>query len=567
MISLKQVSKKFRLYNRPYDRFLEWMHLGVHHEEFWALRKMDLEIPRGRTVGIIGANGAGKSTLLKLITGTLLPTEGVIEISGRIAALLELGTGFHPEFSGRQNIAINGQLLGLNHEETQKLEPEIIAFSELGPFIDQPIRTYSSGMIMRLGFSIAAATNPEILIVDEALSVGDARFSQKCIRRIREFRDAGTTILFVSHDPAAVTMLCDEAVLLQRGVVRSIGAPKDVLEEYNALLAQTGEGNVEMKITRVGHESNERAARRHGTFQAVISKLELTDGAGRPTDVFHPGEMMHLTVRVDFLTDVKEPSVGFLIKDRLGLDIFGTNTTLRESEIGPRRAGESAEIEVEVPLNLGYGDYSITVAVHEDETHLEACYEWADNAAIFKVRHREKPWWTGVAVLDPKITVKHLAGEENMELGATLAERFSQLEDPLPLRIDPPSPFLHGFREVEEDEIGSFRTFESIGRFVFTPSNEYIQIKAKAVAVDTPLEVALRHHACGGLGALSLDGGGGVLSWQLPERVQGQPGVYELTVRPVAQDDKSIITLAIYEISTVGEVEETPPWPATTPSK
>jgi len=230
MISLRQVSKVFRLYNNPTDRLMEWVLPVKRHQEFHALRDITLEIPKGRTIGLIGQNGAGKSTLLKLITGTLLPTYGTMEIRGRVAALLELGTGFHPEFTGRQNIYVNGQLLGMSREELVKLEPEIIAFTELGPFIDQPVRTYSSGMVLRLGFSIAAAMNPELLIIDEALSVGDARFSQKCIRRIREFRDEGTTILFVSHDPGAVTTLCDEAVLLERGAVRSRGLPKDILE-------------------------------------------------------------------------------------------------------------------------------------------------------------------------------------------------------------------------------------------------------------------------------------------------------------------------------------------------
>ncbi|HQH12972.1 MAG TPA: ABC transporter ATP-binding protein, partial [Candidatus Sumerlaeota bacterium] len=198
------------------DRILDWVvpGAGKRYRDFWALRQVSFSIPKGRSVGIIGANGAGKSTLLKLISGTAKPTSGEVRVQGKIAALLELGMGFHAEFTGRQNIRMNGKLLGLTDDELDERIPKIIAFSELGDFIDQPLRTYSSGMYVRLGFSVVASVDPDILIVDEALSVGDLHFQQKCIRRIREFHEQGTTLLFVSHDPGAVKLLCEEAILL-----------------------------------------------------------------------------------------------------------------------------------------------------------------------------------------------------------------------------------------------------------------------------------------------------------------------------------------------------------------
>ncbi|MCC6546019.1 ABC transporter ATP-binding protein [Candidatus Sumerlaeota bacterium] len=406
MISLSHVSKKFKLYRRPSDRLLEWGGLGKRHGEFLALRDINLTVSEGRTMGIVGMNGAGKSTLLKLITGTLLPTEGTIEIHGRVAALLELGTGFHPEFSGRQNIHVNGQLLGLAPEQVRALEPEIIAFSELGAFIDQPLRTYSSGMVVRLGFSIAASIQPEVLIIDEALSVGDARFSQKCIRRIKEFREQGTTILFVSHDPNAVMTLCDEAVLLNEGRIVGEGSPRDILEEYNALLAAKGSGNLEMRISRGSREEFSLAPRRHGSFEAFISGLRLIRANGAPSDVYTPTEVMRIQFRAHFQTPVESPTIGFMIKDRLGLNIYGTNSFLKSNQCGPFQTGDAIDVEISVPLRLAYGDYSITVAIHHDETHLDKCYEWTDNAAIFHIRHEGKPDWSGMVVLDPMFSIK-----------------------------------------------------------------------------------------------------------------------------------------------------------------
>jgi len=556
MITLRDVSKKFRLYRRPSDRLLEWMHLGPRHQEFFALRDVSLHIPKGRTVGIVGQNGAGKSTLLKLITGTLLPSTGSIEINGRVAALLELGTGFHPEFTGRQNIYMNGQLLGLTQGELRSLEPEIIDFSELGPFIDQPIRTYSSGMILRLGFAIAAAMNPELLIVDEALSVGDARFSQKCIRRIREFRDAGTTILFVSHDPGAVTTLCDEAILLERGEVVGRSTPKEILEEYKALLAARGAGNVAMKITRRSASSELDAPRRHGTFQAIITKLEVCNARGVPADVFHPEDEMLLRARIDFLAGVTSPTVGFLIKDRLGMEIFGTNTLLSGVKLESFRAGEFVELDVRLPLALGYGDYSVTVAIHEDETHLEACYEWTDNAAIFRVRAPGKLSWYGVARLQPAFETRRGATDQAL-LGEALQLRYSDLPDPLSTAPRAPSPFVSGFGDAPGHESLPLAGREA--RFLFQPRHRLIVLD-----VENEADVAA---------VLSLSLGGGVLGrcevapgragcvFPVPASGLDRAGIFDLTASAAAEDQSP--QLRLYQVRSTETPEESQQWPIT----
>lgn len=559
MIALRHVSKTFKLYRHPSDRLVEWMRLGRRHKEFHALRDINLVVPPGRTLGVVGQNGAGKSTLLKLITGTLLPSEGTIEIGGRVAALLELGTGFHGEFTGRQNIYINGQLLGLHYDELQRLEPEIIGFSELGPFIDQPIRTYSSGMVMRLGFAVASAIEPELLIVDEALSVGDARFSQKCIRRIREIRENGATILFVSHDPGAVTTLCDEAILLEAGELRSRGTPKDILEEYKALLAAKGTGNVAMKIVRTG-AGDANAPKRHGTFQAVISRIDVCNARGVPADVFHPEDLLLLRVRVDFLAEVAAPTVGFLLKDRLGLDIYGTNTALQKISLGPRfRAGEYAELEIEMPLRLGYGDYSVTVAVHEDETHLENCYEWTDNAAIFRVRHGDKPLWTGLAQLDPKFKVtRGQTGTADLE--EALRARFGELPDPMLASLTAPSPFLEGFGHPAEKPAGAERLMAPAARFLFQPRGRQLRLKI-AVEGEGPVDLTAALSGNAELGMLRLAPGRHVAAFPLPD---GLTGLHVFDLVAVGAEGGSAPQVGVYEVSSSEVPEESGQWPITT---
>lgn len=572
-IRLADVSKRFRLHRHSVDRMLSWMSLPSRSRDFWALRHIDIEVPRGRTLGIVGPNGAGKSTLLKIVTGTLVPTAGQVHVAGRVAALLELGTGFHPEFTGRQNIRVNGQLLGLTPDEIARHEREIIAFSELGPFIDQPLRTYSSGMVLRLGFAIAASVEPQILIVDEALAVGDARFSQKCIRRIREFREAGCTILFVSHDAMAVSTLCDEAILLDQGRLVHRGAPDEVLERYGALLALQGQGNSEMRVRWVapGEATEEPAATRYGSFQALVAGIELLrDDDGSHSDVFLPGATLRLVLTVLFLSEIENPTVGIMIRDRLGVDVFGTNTALLGMKLGTFAAGDSARIEVRLPLLLGDGDYTITAAVHRDETHLEECYDWTDRLAIFQVRSASRPTCSGRVRLNSQWTCERQARD-----GATLPEAltavFGAFADPLPLEGLSPAPFLGGFHGVERTSHDvPFRWCGRRGWFVFRPTHARLVL---AVGLP-PLEgdgdarrISLRSVAAGEVGSCRLDAELGLAEFTLPASCLGRPGLYELAVdaawrEPTDSGPGRELGVALYALRTIPDGEGLPPWDA-----
>jgi lipopolysaccharide transport system ATP-binding protein len=559
MISIRQLSKTFKLYKRPSDRLVEWFLPLERHQLFHALRDINLEIPPGRTLGIVGANGAGKSTLLKLITGVLLPTTGTLEVRGRIAALLELGTGFHPEFTGRQNIYVNGQLLGMTYEQMKELEEEIIAFSELGAFIDQPIRTYSSGMYLRLGFSIAACVRPEILIVDEALSVGDARFSQKCIRRIREFRDNGTTILFVSHDPGAVSLLCDEAVLLDKGLMRLVGSPKEVLEEYNAMLAAMGSGNSEMHITRPVRLGGADQPRRHGTFLALITELQTLDQHGEPTQVYAPGDEMQVVIRIAFLAPANNPTVGISFRDRLGQDLYGTNTHLKRVATGRFAPGSALELRVRVRVPFGYGDYSLTTAVHDDENHLDACYEWTDNAAIFSVRLSGKLDWSGLVELAPTIQASGIEVTP-VALAEALAQRFPQLPNPITVDGVVPNPFLFGFGPVQHSDGRNWRHLASEGCVVAPITGEYLVVLVENLG-QSPVRLEAK---------MPLENESS--EWNIPQgrcalvirnRLHGKGSVWPLVLNHGGAPD----TVRVHQVETIAQWRDSPEWPSPAPAR
>jgi lipopolysaccharide transport system ATP-binding protein len=399
MLSIRNLGKAYRRYAHQRDRVLEkllpWQ--GPRHERTWVLRNVDLEVAQGECVGIVGQNGAGKSTLLKLVTGTTTPTEGEVRLSGRVAAILELGMGFHPEFSGRQNVLIAGQLLGLGDDEIEAAVPDIQRFAEIGAYFDQPIRVYSSGMQMRLAFAVATAVRPDFLIVDEALSVGDAYFQHKSFARIKSFRDEGTTLLFVSHDPGAVKTLCDRAVLLDRGVVVRDGKPDDVLDYYNAIIAKR---EADYEIRDVEARLGETRTTRSGDRRATINGVELFDGAGRPARAFLSNAPMKLTVRFSTATTLPGITVGFLIRDRLGNDVFGTNTHhLEVPEQSPLPPGRY-ECGFDIPrLSLGLGHYSMTIALHAADSHMAGNYDWWDQAVVFQVLRANEPLRIGVANL------------------------------------------------------------------------------------------------------------------------------------------------------------------------
>jgi lipopolysaccharide transport system ATP-binding protein len=403
-ITVSHVSKSYRRYARPWHRLGEWLSGGrlVWHEAFWALRGITFAVAPGESVGIVGLNGAGKSTLLKILTGTTQPTEGEVRIEGRTAGLLELGMGFHPDFSGRQNVMVAGQLMGLPARDLIARMPDVEAFAEIGAYLNQPVRTYSTGMAVRLAFAVATAARPEILIVDEALSVGDAYFQHKCIRRIKEFQEAGTTLLFVSHDPAAVRTLCGRAILLDQGRLIQDGPPDRVLDYYNAMIAKR-EATREILQAEAGRG---RTTTRSGTFEARIAEIDLLGADGRPTRAFTVGDLARVRARVEFTSTIVAPTIGILIRDRVGNDVFGTNSFHVAPIEGTYEDGESLTVAFEMPLNLGAGTYTLTVAVHSDATHLVDNYDWWDKVIGFEIVPGPEPAFVGSTWLPVRLHVE-----------------------------------------------------------------------------------------------------------------------------------------------------------------
>ena len=408
MIKVENVSKKFKVYPNRKDRLKEWLSFGkkVCHQECWALRGISLNIGRGQIFGLVGLNGAGKSTLLKVITGTLAATSGRVVTKGKIAALLELGMGFHEELNGRENVIINGKLLGLTSEEIHSRLDSIEAFCELGDYFDKPVRTYSSGMYVRLAFALATSVDPDILIIDEALSVGDAYFQQKCVRRMEEFRRHGTTILFVSHDLSMIKLFCDQVALLRQGQVEAVGSARDMLELYNARLADH-DSCFQLEKSREGSSPDQ--AVRFGNGKAQIRSVSLVcGGIGRVT-ALEAGQDCQVRLQADFFARVENPTIGILIRDRLGYDIFGTNSRRLYKQSGVWQRGESGIFCFDFQMNLGPGEYTLSVAVHQDETHAGECYQWVDRIVSFKVLPRTDFQFLGVSLLRTKFSVEKAA--------------------------------------------------------------------------------------------------------------------------------------------------------------
>lgn len=401
-ILVNNIGKAYKRYPSHWARLAEWMFpfTKKHHDVKWVLRDISFRVEPGQAVGIIGINGAGKSTLLKLITGTTQPTTGKVSISGRVAALLELGMGFHPDFTGRQNVYMAGQLLGLRVEEINALMPEIEAFAEIGEHIDQPVRVYSSGMQMRLAFSVATARRPDVLIVDEALSVGDAYFQHKSFDRIREFRNLGTTLLIVSHDRTAIQSICDRAILLDGGRLAKEGGPEEVMDFYNALIAERENSTVEQKKTDDG-----RVQTTSGTGEATVTDITLLDESGAPVEMVNVGAKVTLRVRIRVNAPVPRLVLGYMIKDRLGQPIYGTNTHYAEMPLDGLKEGDCAEYRFAFPANIGPGSYSVTTALTSTETHLGNNYEWRDLALIFTVVNLNRKSFVGSSWLEPEIEI------------------------------------------------------------------------------------------------------------------------------------------------------------------
>jgi lipopolysaccharide transport system ATP-binding protein len=433
-LRVESVSKQYRIYDRPADRLKESLTRGrrKYHREFWALSDISFEIERGTTTGIIGPNGSGKSTLLQIITGTLEPTHGAVWSEGRIAALLELGAGFNPEFTGLENVFMNASLLGLSRGETEALLPQIESFAEIGDFIYQPIKTYSSGMQLRLAFSTAIATSPDILIIDEALAVGDAVFQHRCLRRIKEMQEGGTTILFVSHDPAAIRALCTRAILLNQGQMIADGAPPDVLNRYQKIImarqqayeasrgstdSAIGEGELlQIDAAPLSHLF------RHGDRSAEILQVEVLDQSGQRVELVETGEPV--TVRVVYVAqaDLEDVVCGFLIRNRHGIHIYGTNTELQQIASGPVSKGQVNEVRFDFNCWIAPDLLSLSVAVHSAAGE---SYDWVDGCVFFRVM--APTTIEGVANLNASATMKRL-GYTAPRVQETLAAETSVVE-------------------------------------------------------------------------------------------------------------------------------------------
>ena len=393
-ITVTNLGKAYKQYPTRWSRLAEWILPGdkPRHTLKWVMQDVSFTVNPGEAAGIIGINGAGKSTLLKMITGTTQPTTGSVHITGRVAALLELGMGFHPDFTGRQNAYMAGQLLGYSVEDITRLMPEIEAFAEIGEYIDQPVRVYSSGMQMRLAFSVATAHRPDVLIIDEALSVGDVYFQHKSFDRIREFRKLGTTLLIVSHDKAAIQSICDRAILLNAGRLAMEGEPEAVMDYYNAMLADHQNQEV-----RQVERSDGKTRTDSGTFEAEIFNINIIDENGQDVEIVAVGALITVQIDVRVNMDIDGLVLGCGIKDKLGQMIFGTNTFHTKQAIPSAKTGEMLRFNVTFSANLGVGSFSIHCSLVRNDNHIDKNYHWIDGAKVFEVVNTNKPLFVGCA--------------------------------------------------------------------------------------------------------------------------------------------------------------------------
>lgn len=447
-IHVNHLGKAYKRYAKKSARILEWLGMGVHHQPHWVLQDINFHIQPGEAVGIIGVNGAGKSTLLKLIAGVMRPTTGDIQLHGRVAALLELGMGFQGDFTGRQNVHMSGLLAGMTAQELQGKMAEIEAFAEIGDYIDQPVRTYSSGMQVRLAFSVATAVRPDILIVDEALAVGDVFFQQKCFERIRSFLQQGTTLLFVSHSAATVYTLCNRAILIDGGRVALDGNPRQVIDLYNALIAsRSGTGAMPVSITGKaaspipGKANVGQAAAPLGSSVGsyshsgvAITSVQLTS-AGGPAHSVISGSQVTARVVVQFDQAFSDPHVGFQIRDRRGEAVFMTHTHGMHQKIGPVQPGEQVEVCYTFDVPLITGDYTFTAGVAQGGLMggavADSIARTQDAWAFQVVTNLDDIHWNGLCHLHPRVGIQRplLAGNAGRGLLVTTSHSLLWLDE------------------------------------------------------------------------------------------------------------------------------------------
>lgn len=394
MIKTEELSKSFKLYKKPSDRLKEIILRRPFHSRHQVLNNISFTLNKGEALGILGRNGAGKSTLLKILTGVLEASDGSVVTDGKITGLLELGTGFDFNLTGMQNIHTNGLLIGMNPADIEDKLESIIEFSELGSYIHEPIRTYSSGMVMRLAFAISIHSEPDVFIVDEALSVGDAKFQQKCMRKITEFRQNGGSLIFVSHDLNAVKVVCDRALVLEKGELIVDSDPDTAVNTYNRLLGPDDDIAIEQ----------EELTQDYGSKEASIEQAELI-GTDSKSNIVSSGEQSSIVLKLLAQKALDNLTIGMMVRDRFGQDIFGTNT-FHLAEQFSLAANEVTSAKFSFPMNLAPGKYTITLALHEGSSHAQNCYHWWDNAIEFEVAGIQGPLFVGLCNLSPKFEIQ-----------------------------------------------------------------------------------------------------------------------------------------------------------------
>jgi lipopolysaccharide transport system ATP-binding protein len=420
-IHVQQLGKAYKQYPNRWSRLAEWVlpFLGARHRLKWVLQGVEFRVDPGEAVGIIGVNGAGKSTLLKLITGTTQASTGAISTSGRIAALLELGMGFHPDFSGRDNVVMAGQLIGLPVAEIEALMPEIEAFADIGEYIDQPLRVYSSGMQMRLAFSVATCVRPDILIVDEALAVGDVFFQQKCFERINRFTRAGTTLLFVSHSTGTVLSICTRCLFIKQGALAFDGEPKDAIDLYQAeLLSRLDQAPGQI---RIGTGPQERAAFElapalSGKTGSITTELadciavRFVQPDGTPQHSVIADHTVRLQIDYRARRRLDDPHVGFKIRNRYGVVLFETNSYCMRQQLGPVEAGGALSVQFSFAVALAPDEYTITVGLgnggYGEGSFREVLNYLHEVTTFVALPNPEAIAWSGQVNLAPRLTFK-----------------------------------------------------------------------------------------------------------------------------------------------------------------
>lgn len=404
VIRFEQVSKSYAIYERPSDRLRELATLGrlKRHRDFKALDDVSFSVRRGETFCIIGENGSGKSTLLQIIAGILQPSAGIVQVEGRVAALLELGSGFNPEFSGRDNVYLNAAILGLTHAETERRFHAIEEFAEIGDFLDQPVKTYSSGMAVRLAFAVAIHVDPEILLVDEALAVGDVYFRQRCLRKVHELRQHGVTILFVSHSMGDIKAIGDRVLWLDRGRVRDLGTTDLVISKYLAEMNAKDSSFVEHQAEHRKDQPRSQSQppqlvtsipnvdHRHGDGRAEIIGIAVLNEHGEPAGMLEPNTKAIVRISARAHQDIALPNIGFMMRNHLGIDFAGSNTLREGYELEPMQPGDTLTIDFHIEFPELYpSHFSFSPAIADGTLLNYRICDWIDNALILQMGHAE----------------------------------------------------------------------------------------------------------------------------------------------------------------------------------